>query len=95
MPKVTGPDGVEREISNEEFMEALASEDAKVIGMQQVIRDNSTGEIVQTFDIPVNEDGSFDLFGGGLFGSLFGDKKKSSTQKTAMKILCENWPTCI
>lgn len=75
MPKVTGPDGVEREISNEEFMEALASEDAKVIGMQQVIRDNLTGEIVQTFDIPVNEDGSFDLFGGGLFGSLFGDNR--------------------
>lgn len=68
MPKVIEPDGVEREISNEAFLETLASEDANIVSVSEVIRDNSTGEIVQTFDIPVNDDGSFDLFSRRLFG---------------------------
>ena len=75
MPKVTGPDGVEREISMEEFMEALASADPQNISIQQIVSDTETGETLQTFDIPVEEDGSFDLFGGGLFGEMFGDHR--------------------
>lgn len=75
MPKVTGPDGVEREISMEEFMEALASANPENISIQQIVRDSETGEELQTFDIPVDEDGSFDLFGGGLFGEMFGDHR--------------------
>lgn len=74
MPTVTGADGIEREISQEEFMEALAS-GGKITGIQQVITDKETGEELQKYDIPVAEDGSFDLFGGGLFGELFGDHR--------------------
>lgn len=75
MPKVTGPDGIEREISTEEFMEALAGADPQNISIQQIVTDTSTGEEVERYDIPVGPDGSFDLFGGGLFGSLFADKR--------------------
>lgn len=75
MPKVTGPDGIEREISTEEFMEALAGADPQNISIQQIVTDTSTGEEVERYDIPVGPDGSFDLFGGGLFGSLFADNR--------------------
>ena len=75
MPKVTGPDGIEREISTEEFLEALAGADPQNISIQQIVTDTSTGEEVERYDIPVGPDGSFDLFGGGLFGSLFADNR--------------------
>ena len=75
MAKMIGPDGVEHEITDEEFMKAMASEDARITGVQQILRDSETGEIVKTYDIPVDEDGSFDLFGGGLFGDMFGDHR--------------------
>lgn len=75
MAKMIGPDGVEHEITDEEFMKAMASEDARITGVQQILRDSETGEVVKTYDIPVDEDGSFDLFGGGLFGDMFGDHR--------------------
>lgn len=74
MPTMTDENGIEREISQEEFMEALAS-GGKITGIQQVITDKETGKELQKYDIPVAEDGSFDLFGGGLFGELFGDRR--------------------
>ena len=79
MPKVTGPDGVEREISMEEFLAAISDGDAQLVGAQRVVSDSRTGEVLHTTDLPVSEDGTIDvfssLFGGGLFGDLFEDTR--------------------
>ena len=74
MPKITGPNGVEEEISMEEFQEMMRS-GAQVIGIQQVITDQKTGKVVNKYNIPRNPDGSFDVFGGGMFGAMFGDHR--------------------
>lgn len=75
MPKMKGPDGVEKEISPEEFQEMMRSGDAQVIGIQQIVTDQKTGKVVNKYNIPRNPDGSFDVFGGGLFGAMFGDHR--------------------
>lgn len=69
MPTVTGPDGVEKEISREEFLETMSQEDAKIISVQQIIKDKETGEIISKKEI-LQKDGSIDLFGG-----LFADDR--------------------
>lgn len=79
MPTVTGPDGVQREISMEEFMDVLSQEDAQLVGVQRVVSDSQTGAVLETQDIPIRKDGSIDTFGalfdGGFFGGLFDDNR--------------------
>ena len=70
MPKMKGPDGVEKEISPEEFQEMMRSGDAQVIGIQQIVTDQKTGKVVNKYNIPRNPDGSFDVFGGGLVSDV-------------------------
>ena len=67
MPTVTGPDGVKKEISMEEFLAVFLSEEAKPVSVQRVVTNSETGEEVDRVDIPVENDGSFNPF-EGLFG---------------------------
>ena len=60
----------------------MRSGDAQVIGIQQIVTDQKTGKVVNKYNIPRNPDGSFDVFGGGLFGAMFGDHR-SLEEKTS------------
>ena len=68
MPAVTGPDGVKKEISMEEFFAAFLSEEAKPVSVKRVITNSQTGEVVEKTDIPMGSDGSFNPF-EGLFAA--------------------------
>lgn len=65
MPTVTDEYGRKREISREEFLRMLANADPGGITIQEVTTDIYTGK--QTVrNIPVSQDGSFDLYGARM-----------------------------
>ena len=63
MPTVTDQYGRKREISNEEFLRALANADPGGIMIQEVATDPLTGKQTVLRNIPVSQDGSFDFYG--------------------------------
>ena len=65
MPTVTDENGVTREISQEEFREVMAQEDAKIISVKQVVRNRETGQVVQEKEV-LRKDGTLDLLSGLL-----------------------------